>query len=97
MYLKKIKKDLWNFLEKYDDVMPYQNQFTSFFPGDYGPNKLLNVRSHKLLPGMSSLEEENLNDDVLSEGDIGDEEKTFPEKFCDSDNSNDIKIQKEEF
>ena len=36
---------------------------------------------------MSSSEEEKLQDDILSEGDIGDEEKMFPE---DSDNGNDL-------
>ena len=45
---------------------------------------------------MSSLEEEKLKDDILSEGDIGNEEKMFPEEFCDSNNANDIKLKKEE-
>ena len=45
---------------------------------------------------MSSSEEEKLQDDILSEADIGDEEKMFPEEFCDSDNANDIKLIKEE-
>ena len=42
---------------------------------------------------MSSSEEQKLQDDILSEGDIGDEEKMFPE---DSDNGNDIKLKKED-
>ena len=45
---------------------------------------------------MSSLEEEKLHDDILFEGDIDDEEKMFPEEFCDSDNANDIKLKKEQ-
>ena len=43
-----------------------------------------------------TLEKEKLQDDILSEADIGDEEKMFPEEFCDSDNANDIKLIKEE-
>ena len=76
--------------------MPSQNQFTGFLPVGYGPHKLLNDQSYKLFADMSSLEEEKLKDDVLSEGDIGDEEKMFPEEFCDSDNADDIKPKKEE-
>ena len=72
-----------------------QCQFTDSLPVGYGPHKLLNVRSHKLLVDMSSLEEEKLQDDILSEGDIGDEEKLFPEEFCDSDNANDMNLKKE--
>ena len=45
---------------------------------------------------MSSLEEEKLHDDILFEGDIDDEQKMFPEEFCDSDNANDIKLKKEQ-
>ena len=93
-YLKK-KKDLWNFLEKKESVVPSQNQFTGSLPLGYGPHKLLNIRSHKLLADMSSSEEEKLQDDILSEADIGDERKMFPEGFCDSDNANDIKLIKE--
>ena len=44
---------------------------------------------------MSSLEEK-LHDDILFEGDIDDEEKMFPEEFCDSDNANDTKLKKEQ-
>ena len=80
--------------------MPSQNQFTGSLPVGYGSQKLLNIRFHKLLADMSSLEEENLKDDILSEGDIGDEEKMFPREFprefCDSNNANDIKLKKEE-
>ena len=43
-----------------------------------------------------TLEKEKLQDDILSEADIGDEEKMFPEEFCDNDNANDIKLIKEE-
>ena len=93
-YLK--KKDLWNFLEKKESVVPYQNQFTGSLPVGYGAHKLLNVQSHKLLADMSSLEEEKLHDDILFEGDIDDEQKMFPEEFCDSDNANDIKLKKEQ-
>ena len=53
-----------------------------------------NVQSHKLLADMPSLEEEKLKDYILSEGDTGDEEKMFPEEFCDSDNVSDIKLKK---
>ena len=94
MYFK--KKDLWDFLEKKESVMPSQNQFTSSLPVGYGPCNLLNVQSHKLLPDMSSLEEKKLHDDILFEGDIDDEEKMFPEEFCDSDNANDTKLKKEQ-
>ena len=45
---------------------------------------------------MSSLEEEKLQDDILSKGDIGDEEKLFLEEFCDSDNANNVNLKKEE-
>ena len=76
--------------------MPSQNQFTGSLPVGYGSQKLLNIRFHKLLADMSSLEEEKLKDDILSEGDIGDEEKMFPGEFCDSNNANDIKLKKEE-
>ena len=93
-YLK--QKDLRNFLEKKENVVSSQNQLTGSLPVGYGPHKLLNVRSHKLLADISSLEEEKLKDDILSEDDIGDEEKKFPEEFCDSDNANDIKLKKEE-
>ena len=75
--------------------MPSQNQFTGSLPLGYGPHKLLNIQSHKLLADMSSSEEEKLQDDILSEADIGDEGKMFPEGFCDSDNANDIKLIKE--
>ena len=76
--------------------MPSQNQFTGSLPVGYGAHKLLNVQSHKLLADMSSLEEEKLHDDILFEGDIDDEQKMFPEEFCDSDNANDIKLKKEQ-
>ena len=76
--------------------MPSQNQFTGSLPVCYGAQKLLNVQSHKLLADMSSLEEEKLHDDILFEGDIDDEQKMFPEEFCDSDNANDIKLKKEQ-
>ena len=89
------KKDLWNFLEKKESVMPSQNQLTGSLPVGYGPCNLLNVQSHKLLADMSSLEEK-LHDDILFEGDIDDEEKMFPEEFCDSDNANDTKLKKEQ-
>ena len=72
--------------------MPSQNLFAGFLPVGYGPHKFLNVQSHKLLADISSLKEEKLNDDILLEGDIDDIEKMFPEKFCDSDNANDIKL-----
>ena len=94
-YLKK-KKDLWNFLEKKESVVPSQNQFTGSLPVGFGPHKLLNIRYHKLLADMSSSEEEKLQDDILSEVDIGDEEKMFPEEFCDSENASSIKLIKEE-
>ena len=42
------------------------------------------------------MEEEKLHDDILFEGNIDDEEKMFPEEFCDSDNANDIKLKKEQ-
>ena len=88
---------MWNFLEKKENAVSSQNQFAGSLPvGDDGPYKLLNVRSYKLLAVMSSLEEEKLKDDILSEGDIGGEEKMFPEEFCDSDNANYIKLKKEE-
>ena len=87
---------MWNFLEKKESVVPSQNQFTGSLPVCYGAQKLLNVQSHKLLADMSSLEEEKLHDDILFEGDIDDEEKMFPEEFCDSDNANDIKLKKEQ-
>ena len=75
------KEHLWNFLEKKENVVPSQNQFTGPLPVGYGPHKLLNVRSHKLLADVSSLKEEKLKDDILSEGDIGDEEKCFLRSF----------------
>ena len=93
-YLK--KKDSWNFLGKKESVLPSQNQFTGSLPVGYGAHKLLNVQSHKLLADMSSLEEEKLHDDILFESDIDDEQKMFPEEFCDSDNANDIKLKKEQ-
>ena len=74
--------------------MSSQNQFTGSLLVGYGPHKLL--RSQKLLVDMSSSEEEKLHSDILSESNIGDEEKMFPEEFCDSDNTNDIKLKKEE-
>ena len=43
---------------------------------------------------MSSSEEEKLQDDILSEGDVGDEVKIFPEELYNSDNANDIKLKK---
>ena len=87
---------MWNFFEKKESVVPPQDQFADSLPVGYGPHKLLNIRSHKLLADMSSSEEERLQDDILSEADIGDEEKMFSEEFCDSDNANDIKLIKEE-
>ena len=93
-FLKK-KKDLWNFLEKKESIVPSQNPFTGFFPVGYGPHKFLSIRSHKFLADMSSCEEEKLQDDILYEGDIG-EGKMFPEEFCDSGNANDIDLKKEE-
>ena len=39
-----------------------------------------------------TLEKEKLQDDILSEADIGDQEKMLPEEFCDSDNANDMKL-----
>ena len=42
------------------------------------------------------MEEEKLHDDILFEGNIDDEEKMFPEEFCDNDNANDIKLKKEQ-
>ena len=36
---------MWNFLEKKENVVPSQNQFTGSLPVGYGPHKLLNVRS----------------------------------------------------
>ena len=45
-YLK--KKDLWNFFEKKESVVPSQNEFTGSLPVGYGAHKLLNVHSHKL-------------------------------------------------
>ena len=57
LILKKKKKDLWDFLEKEESVVSSQNQFTGSLPVVYGPHKLLNVRPHKLLADMSSLEE----------------------------------------
>ena len=62
-YLKK-KKDLWNFLEKKESVVPSENQFTGSLPVGYGPHKFLNIQSHKLLADMSSSEEEKLQDDI---------------------------------
>ena len=87
---------MWNFLEKKENVVSSKNQFTGSLPVGDGPYKLLNARSYKLLADMSSLEEEKLKDDILSEGDIGGEEKMFPEEFCDSGNANYIKLKKEE-
>ena len=87
---------MWNFLEKKENVVSSQNQFTGSVPVGDGPYKLLNVQSYKLLADMSSLKGEKLKDDILSEGDIGGEEKMFPEEFCDSDNANYIKLKKEE-
>ena len=78
-YLK--KKDLSNFLEKKESVVPSQNQFKGSLPVGYGLHKLLNVQSHKLLADMSSMEEEKLHDDFPFEGDIDDTEKMFPEEF----------------
>ena len=75
--------------------MPSENPFTGFFPVGYGPHKFLSIRSHKFLADMSSCEEEKLQDDILYEGDIG-EGKMFLEEFCDSDNTNDIDLKKEE-
>ena len=69
---------------------------TGSLPAGYGAHKLLNVQSHKILADTSSLEEEKLHDDILFEGDIDDEEKIFPEEFCDSDNANDKKLKKEQ-
>ena len=42
---------------------------------------------------MSS-SEEKLQDDILSERDISNEERMFPEEFQDSDNANDRKLKK---
>ena len=61
--------------------MPSQNQFGGSLPVGYGPHKLLNIRSHKLFTDMSSSEEEKLQDGILSEGDIGDEQKRFLRSF----------------
>ena len=69
---------------------------TGSLPAGYGAHKLLNVQSHKILADTSSLEEEKLHDDILFEGDIDDEEKMFPQEFCDCDNANDIKLKKEQ-
>ena len=63
-------------------VVPSQNQFKCSLPVGYGPHKLLSIRSHKLLADMSSLEEEKLQNDILSEDDIGDKEKMFPQEFA---------------
>ena len=76
--------------------MPSQNQFTGSLPVGYGPNKLLNVQSNKLLADMFHWKDGVLKDDVLAEGEISDEEKMLAEEFCDSDNANDIKLKKEE-
>ena len=88
------KRNLWNFLEKKESVVPSQSQFTGSLPVGYGHHKLLRIWSHKLLADMSSSEEEKLQDDILSEGDIGDEVKIFPEELYNSDNANDIKLKK---
>ena len=43
---------------------------------------------------MFPSEEQKLQDDILSEGDIGDEVKIFPEELCNSDNANYINLKK---
>ena len=92
-YLK--KNDLRNFLEKKESIVPSQNQFTVSLRVGYAPYKFLNTLPHKLLAYTSSSEEEKLQDDILSEGDIGDEEKMFSEEFCNSDNPNDITLKRD--
>ena len=91
-----LKKDLRNFLEKIKSIVSFQNQFTGSFPVGYGSHKLLNVRSHKPIVDMPSLQKEKLQDDIIFEGDIVDEEKVFPKEFCDSDNANNIKLKEEQ-
>ena len=76
-----MKIDLRNFLEKIKSIVPSQNQFTGSLPVGYGSHKLLNVRSHKTIVDMPSLEKEKLQDDIIFEGDIADEEKVFPKEF----------------
>ena len=60
---------------------------TGFLPVGYDPHKPLNVWSHKLLAHK---------DDILSKGDIDDEEKMFAQEFCDIENAYDMKFKKEE-
>ena len=74
------KKNLWNFLQK-KEHSDMSKTIYRFLPCRFhGPHKLLNVQSHKLLADMSS-SEEKLQDDILSERDISNEERMFPEEF----------------